>query len=71
MSAKLFAPKLMARTAREWADEAIARAGLSVQLDQVALPDEDLEVGVPADLYEFYGLTPANVTKRALALARR
>ena len=51
--------------------EAIARAGLSVQLDQVALPDEDLEVGVPADLYEFYGLTAANVTKRALALARR
>jgi transketolase len=51
--------------------EAIARAGLSVQLDQVALPDQDLEVGVPADLYEFYGLTPANVTKRALALARR
>jgi len=51
--------------------EAIARAGLSVRLDQVALPDEDLEVGVPADLYEFYGLTTANVTKRALALARR
>jgi transketolase len=51
--------------------EAIARAGLSVKLDQVALPDKDLEVGVPAELYEYYGLTPANVTKRALDLARR
>jgi transketolase len=51
--------------------EAVARAGLSVKLDQVALPDQDLEVGVPAELYEYYGLTPANVAKRALRLARR
>ena len=27
------------------------------RLDQVALPDQDLEVGVPAELYEYYGLT--------------
>ena len=51
--------------------ETIARAGLSVKLDTVALPDVDLEVGVPAELYEFYGLTPENVTARARALAGR
>ncbi len=51
--------------------EAVARAGLPVKLDQVALPDEDLEVGVPAELYEYYGLTTANVAKKALNLARR
>ena len=38
--------------------ETVARAGLSVAADQVALPDKDLEVGVPAELYEYYGLTP-------------
>jgi transketolase len=51
--------------------ETIARAGLSVKLDQLALPDTDLEVGVPAELYEYYGLTPANVAQQALNLARR
>jgi transketolase len=51
--------------------EAIARAGLSVRLDQVALPDKDLEVGVPADLYEHYGLTPSNVADKARNLVRR
>jgi transketolase len=51
--------------------ETVARAGLSVKLDQVALPDQDLEVGVPADLYEYYGLTTAHVAKKALSLARR
>jgi transketolase len=51
--------------------EAIARAGLSVRLDQVALPDVDLEVGVPADLYEHYGLTPSNVADKARRLVRR
>jgi transketolase len=51
--------------------ETIARAGLSVRLDQVALPDRDLEVGVPAELYQYYGLTPANVTARARTLAGR
>ncbi|HEY0935010.1 MAG TPA: transketolase C-terminal domain-containing protein [Trebonia sp.] len=51
--------------------ETIARAGLAVRLDQVALPDQDLEVGVPAELYEYYGLTPANVTARARTLAGR
>ncbi len=41
------------------------RPGRAVrQLDQVALPDQDLEVGVPAELYEFYGLTTADVAKQ-------
>jgi transketolase len=51
--------------------ETVARAGLSVRLDRVALPDEDLEVGVPAELYEYYGLTAANVADKALNLTRR
>jgi transketolase len=51
--------------------ETVARAGLKVHLDQVALPDTDLEVGVPAELYEHYGLTPANVATKARHLARR
>jgi transketolase len=52
------------------AAEAIARAGLSVRLGQVALPDQDLEVGVPAELYEYYGLTVGNVVDRARKLAK-
>jgi transketolase len=51
--------------------ETVARAGLSVKLDQVALPDQDLEVGVPAELYEYYGLTPSNVADKARNLVRR
>jgi transketolase len=51
--------------------ETIARAGLSVRLAQVALPAEDLEVGVPAELYEYYGLTPANVAAKARNLVGR
>jgi transketolase len=50
--------------------EAIARAGLSVRMGQVALPDQDLEVGVPAELYEYYGLTVSNVAHHARKLAR-
>ena len=37
---------------------------------QAALPDEDLEVGVPAELYEYYGLTVAGVVARALELVK-
>jgi transketolase len=51
--------------------EAIARAGLSVRLAQVALPDSDLEVGVPAELYEYYGLTAGNVAAAARRLVKR
>ena len=50
--------------------ETVGRAGLSVTLAQVALPDQDLEVGVPAELYEYYGLTVSNVAARARKLAR-
>jgi transketolase len=48
--------------------ETLGRKGVSAKLDRVALPDEDLEVGVPAELYEYYKLTPAGVVDRALAL---
>lgn len=48
--------------------EVAGRRKLSVDLDKVALPDVDLEVGVPAELYEYYGLTPENVVRKALAL---
>ena len=50
--------------------EAVARSELLIHLDQVALPDADLEVGVPAELYEYYGLTPSNVAAKARNLVR-
>jgi transketolase len=40
-------------------------------MGQVALPDKDLEVGVPAELYEYYGLTIAGVLAHARKLAGR
>jgi transketolase len=48
--------------------ETVARHRLRADLDQVALPAADLEVGVPAELYEHYGLTVAGVGKKALEL---
>jgi transketolase len=51
--------------------ETVARHKLTVDLAQVALPAGDLETGVPAELYEYYGLTVAGVTQRALALATK
>jgi transketolase len=51
--------------------EALGRYGVSTQLDCVALPDEDLEVGVPAELHEHYGLTPDSVLQRATDLLGR
>jgi transketolase len=48
--------------------ETVGRNGVAVRLDRVALPDEDLEVGVPAALYEYYKLTPAGVVTKALEL---
>lgn len=50
--------------------ETVGRAGLAVKLAQVALPDSDLEVGVPAELYEYYGLTAGNVAARARGLVK-
>ena len=46
----------------------MGRDQVPVRLDRVALPDEDLEVGLPAELYEYYQLTPAGVVAKALAL---
>ena len=48
--------------------EAVARHRLPVDLAQVALPAVDLQVGVPAELYEYYGLTVAGVASTALDL---
>jgi transketolase len=50
--------------------ETVARRRLHADLDQVALPAVDLEVGVPAELYEHYGLTVAGVAKKALDLVK-
>jgi transketolase len=50
--------------------EVAGRRGLTTGLRAVALPDADLEVGVPADLYEYYGLTVAGVVTAALELVR-
>jgi transketolase len=50
--------------------EVAGRRKLGVDLASVALPDVDLEVGVPAELYEYYGLTPAGVVRAALKLTR-
>jgi transketolase len=50
--------------------EVVGRRGLTAALRAVALPDTDLEVGVPADLYEYYRLTVAGVVTAALELVR-
>jgi transketolase len=50
--------------------ETVARHKLTADLKQVALPDEDLEVGVPAELYEYYGLTVDGVVAKALELVK-
>jgi transketolase len=50
--------------------ETVARHKIRADLAQAALPDADLEVGVPAELYEYYGLTVAGVVARALELAK-
>ncbi|TNC26872.1 transketolase family protein [Amycolatopsis alkalitolerans] len=48
--------------------EVSGRRKLGADLSRLALPDVDLEVGVPAELYEYYGLTADNVVRRTLAL---
>jgi transketolase len=49
--------------------EVMARHRLTAALARVGLPDADLEVGVPAALYEHYGLTVNGVVGAALELA--
>jgi transketolase len=51
--------------------EAVAARKLPVDLAQAALPAVDLEVGVPAELYEHYGLTVAGVVGKALELVKQ
>lgn len=48
--------------------EVLGRHGVAAPLGIVALPDEELEVGVPADLLAHYGITAEGVTQQALAL---
>ncbi len=48
--------------------ETVARHRITARLARCALPDQDLEVGVPAELYEYYGLTVPGVVARALRL---
>ena len=48
--------------------ETVGRHSVSTQLESVALPDQDLEVGAPAALQEHYGLTPGAVHQRAVQL---
>lgn len=50
--------------------EVLGRHRAATPLGVVALPDEDLEVGVPAELLAHYGLTVEGVTARALSLVR-
>ena len=51
--------------------ETLGRARVAVPLETVALPDTDLEVGVPAELLAHYGLTPEAVAARTGALLAR
>jgi transketolase len=51
--------------------EAVAARKLPVNLAQAALPAVDLEVGVPAELYEHYGLTVTGVVGKALELVKQ
>jgi transketolase len=48
--------------------EVVGRHKLAVDLTSVALPDADLEVAVPAELYSYYGLTVAGVRAAISAL---
>jgi len=48
--------------------EALGRERIAIPFASLALPDADLEVGVPAALHEFYGLTPAGVAERVRRL---
>ncbi len=53
---------------RHAAELTAARGGAPVRVASVALPDDDLEVGVPAELLEHYGITPAGVASAAAGL---
>lgn len=48
--------------------EVSGRRKLGADLSRLALPDADLEVGAPVELYEHYGLTVDTVVRRTLSL---
>jgi transketolase len=50
--------------------ETAGRRRLNAAVRAVALPDADLEVGMPAQLYEYYGLTVDGVVAAAVELVR-
>jgi transketolase len=50
--------------------EVLGRHGVEVDFDVLALPDEDLEVGVPAALLQHYGLSADGVAERIRRLVR-
>lgn len=50
--------------------EAAGRGGVAARIDTIGLPDGDLAVAVPAQLFERYGLTVNNVVARALDMTR-
>lgn len=51
--------------------EALGRNGVVAKTAAVALPDEDLEVGAPAELYHYYGINVAGVVAKAKELTGR
>lgn len=51
--------------------ETLAKHQIPAKMKQAALPAADLEVGVPAELYEYYGLTVNGVTGKALAVLQK
>jgi transketolase len=48
--------------------ETLGRNGLAAKLRTLALPDEDLDVGVPAVLYDHYGLTVDGLVRQVAEL---
>jgi transketolase len=48
--------------------EVAGQRRLGAELARVCLPDRDLEVGVPAELYDLYGLNVSGVVGAARSL---
>lgn len=51
--------------------EALGRGGVATRFDAIGLPDGDLAVSVPAELYARYDLTVDGVTAKAREMAKR
>jgi transketolase len=50
--------------------EVLGRNGVSVAFDTLAIPAGELEVGVPAELREYYGFTAENLASKIRELAK-